>query len=233
MARPASSRRFWVTVVPNRATGSSPSTGRCVTTEAPLIGNRRRTISWMYSRSPSEATTRASAGAWRSGRNTRANTTRPSTAASTRATIRALARVGRASRWTRLGQADERQDQVAGLAELEEGERHVHAHGRVGEVDHPGRAVRQHQAERERGDDRAAAQAGEEVAEVGADGGSPLGVGGSAARQRLADVGSAGVDRADVDPVAHLGELAVLITARICWGEHMAGRPGYCLPSQV
>lgn len=45
IASAASSSRFWVTVVPNSDTVPSGSTGRRVTTLAPLTGNRRRATS--------------------------------------------------------------------------------------------------------------------------------------------------------------------------------------------
>ncbi len=69
-----------------------------------------------------------------------------------------------------FGEPQDREHQVAGLTELEERVGHVHAHGRVREVDDARGPVAQYQAERERCDDRAPAEAGEQEAQVGADG---------------------------------------------------------------
>ena len=69
-----------------------------------------------------------------------------------------------------LGEPQDGEDQVAGLTELEERVGHVHAHRSVSEVDDPGGPVAEHQSERERCDDRAPAEAGEQETEVGADG---------------------------------------------------------------
>jgi hypothetical protein len=69
-----------------------------------------------------------------------------------------------------LGQPEDGEHQVAGLAELEEGVGDVHAHRGVREVDHSRRPVAEHQPERERRHDGATAEPGEQESQVRADG---------------------------------------------------------------
>ena len=101
--RAARSNRLVVTAVPSRWMGASESTWRFVCTAAPLVGNRNCTICCRYRNRPSDATTRARAGARRNGRKISVYTTRPSTAPSVSATTSAVASVGLASKWTRAG----------------------------------------------------------------------------------------------------------------------------------